>query len=223
MNLEKLKNRHGQIWLNIGSGFYFLDDFVNVDSNYMVFAAPFYPITKYFVKEAGRHWMRHYNSIKHQHKFLFANCRYPLKFPPNSVDHILISHFLEHLHYDHAVAVLRNYFSILRPGGTLHIIVPDVGQKAEEYVSKLGDPAATEAFVEWLNFEKRRLPRFAVRLLRLTGWFDMEHCWLYDVPSLSKVVREIGFNILEKDDSPSASWRREDPCQVNILVQKPAS
>src|SRR5438034_946675 len=107
MDLEKFRNRHGQIWLNVGSGFYFLDDFVNIDSNYLVFAAPFYPITKFFVKESGREWMKRYSSIKRHHTFVFANCRHPLKFPAESVDHILVSHFLEHLHYDDAVAVLK--------------------------------------------------------------------------------------------------------------------
>jgi SAM-dependent methyltransferase len=138
------------------------------------------------------------------------------------VDHILISHFLEHLHYDDAVAVLKNYHSILKPGGTLHIIVPDLAQKSREYVSKIGDAGAAESFVDWMGFRKRRMARLPVRILRVTGWFDFLHCFIYDLFSLSKLVREAGFGIVPRNDSPSASWRLNDPYQVNILAQKPA-
>jgi SAM-dependent methyltransferase len=223
MNLHRLRNRHGQIWLNVGSGNYFLDDFVSIDSNFLVFLAPFYPAVTPLLKPPARAWLETFKARRRPNNFIFANCRYPLKFPANSIDHILISHFLEHVHLNDAIAVLKNYFSILRPGGTLHIIVPDVAQRAREYVDKIGEPDAADSFVEWLNFEKRYMPRFIVRLLRVTGWFDLEHCWLYDHHSLGRIIRGIGFNPLERNDSPSAAFRRDDPRQVNILVQKPAA
>ncbi len=221
MNVERLKNRHGKIWLNVGSGFYFLEDFANLDSNFLVFLSPIYPLIKPLLKLPAREWIETYRQKKKEHTFCFANGRYPLDIPENSVDHILISHFLEHLHYDNATVVLKNYFQILKPGGTVHIIVPDLAENAREYVSKIGDPQAADTFVQWSNFEKRRLPPFAVRLARSTGYFDLLHCWLYDYYSLQHLTSQVGFKILDKDDSPSADWRRKDPGQVNILVQKP--
>ena len=92
MNPEALRNQHGKIWRNVGGGTYFLKDFVNVDSCFLYFLAPFYPAIKPLLK-AG-------------------------------------------------------------PG--------------------------------------------------------------------TDRVRDTGFRILDKDDSPSASFRRDDPCQVNMLVEKPA-
>lgn len=222
MNLEKLRNRHGKVWLNVGGSSLFLDDFVNVDSCFLYFLAPFYPAIKPMLKAPAREWLDTYKARRKPGNYVFANCRLPLDLPPHSVDHILVSHFLEHLYFEDATRVLRNYLTILRPGGTLHIIVPDVGTRAKDFVSQLGDPAATHAFVDWLNFQKPAMPRLVVRLLRATGMFDAGHCWLYDYHSMAKLVREVGFQILEKDDSPSTSWRRNDPCQVNILVQKPA-
>jgi SAM-dependent methyltransferase len=221
--LRKLRNRHGKIWLNVGGGNYFLDDFANVDSNFLCFLAPFYPAIKPLLKKPACDWLATYKAKRRPYNFLFTNCRLPLRFPDQSVDHILISHFLEHLHYDDAVEVLKNYYSILKPGGTLHIIVPDLGQRAQEYVRDLGKAGATEAFVDWFGFRKRHLVRLPVRLLQVTGWFDLGHCFLYDLHSLSKLVMDIGFDIPPQNNSPSASWRRDDPCQVNILAEKPAA
>ncbi len=220
--LSALRNRHGLIWLNVGGGSYFLDDFVNLDSSFLCLLAPFYPGIKFTLKQPARTWVEAFKAKRRPYNFVFTNCRRPLKLPDRSVDHILISHFLEHLHYEDAVAVLKNYYSILKPGGTLHIIVPDFGQRAQEYVRKIGDPSETESFVDWLGFRKRRMNRLTERILQVTGWFDFGHCFQYDYPSLSKLVRDIGFDIAAQDNSPSASWRRDDPCQVNILAQRPA-
>jgi hypothetical protein len=99
--------------------------------------------------------------------------------------------------------------------------VPDLAEKARLYVSKIGDPSATEAFVDWLNFRKHSMTRMLVRILLVTGWFDFGHCYQYDLPLLSKLTQEIGFKLLPQNLSPSASWRLNDPAQVNILLQKP--
>jgi SAM-dependent methyltransferase len=220
--LRDLCNRYGKIWLNVGGGSYFLDDFVNVDSNFLFFLAPFYPVLRPLLKGPAREWIEAFKAGRKPHNFIFADCRVALDFPEASIDHILISHFLEHLHYDDAVSVLRNYLLILKPGGTLHIIVPDLAEKAREYVSNIGDPKATEAFVDWTNFRRRKMRPLPVRILQVTGWFNLGHCYLYDLPLLSKLVRDVGFEILTDDNTPSASWRRNDPWQVNIAVKKPA-
>ena len=198
-----------------------MEEFVNVDSNFLCFLSPFYPAAKAFLKTPTCEWLTTFQAGRRDNNFIFANCRRPLKFPSDSVDHILISHFLEHLHYEDAVAVLASYFAALKPGGTLHIIVPDLAENARDYVNQIGDPAATESFVDWLNYRKRHMTKLSVRVLRLTGWFDLGHCFLYDVSLLSKLVRSAGFELLTHNDSPSAFWRLNDPRQVNILVQKP--
>ena len=36
MNLENYRYRHGKVWLNVASGYYFREDFVNLDSNFLV-------------------------------------------------------------------------------------------------------------------------------------------------------------------------------------------
>jgi hypothetical protein len=58
-------------------------------------------------------------------------------------------------------------------------------------------------------------------MLQVTGWFEIGHCYVYDVPLLSKLARNAGFDIRPRNDSPSASWRLKDPWQVNMLFQKP--
>lgn len=46
--------------------------------------------------------------------------------PENSVDSIYSSHSLEHLNIRDGIKALRNWYKILREGGTLYLAVPDL-------------------------------------------------------------------------------------------------
>lgn len=49
-----------------------------------------------------------------------------LPYPDNSVDEVFSSHLLEHISHMHTVKVLSEWFRVLRPGGTLQLVVPDL-------------------------------------------------------------------------------------------------
>lgn len=51
--------------------------------------------------------------------------RIPEHFEAGSVDHILASDVLEHFHHWEAVALLEDFHSLLRPGGSCELRVPD--------------------------------------------------------------------------------------------------
>lgn len=50
----------------------------------------------------------------------------PLAFEDNSVDRILLSHVLEHVHVQDGYRFLRETHRILKPGGVIRVIVPDL-------------------------------------------------------------------------------------------------
>lgn len=61
----------------------------------------------------------------------------------NSIDHILCSDFLEHHFHWEAVALLKQFFSILRPGGSVEIHIPD-----SEFI--LNSDVSIEEKLRWL-------------------------------------------------------------------------
>lgn len=49
-----------------------------------------------------------------------------LPYPDNSVDEVFSSHLLEHISHVNTVQVLSEWFRVLKPGGVLQLIVPDL-------------------------------------------------------------------------------------------------
>lgn len=78
----------------------------------------------------------------------------PYPFRPESVTSIIMQEFLEHVEVRHALPILRECYRILKPGGQIHIQVPDieamcrmideqcqcVPRKAEKYEDYKADP-----------------------------------------------------------------------------------
>lgn len=59
-----------------------------------------------------------------------------LDYPENSVDEILIVQTFEHLSRSEASKALDNWYRILKPGGKLHIDVPDFEETAKQLLAR---------------------------------------------------------------------------------------
>lgn len=60
---------------------------------------------------------------------------FPLDYPDESVDSIRASHVLEHFSHRHTLAVLQEWFRVLRPGGSISIAVPDFDWICQRHLS----------------------------------------------------------------------------------------
>jgi len=222
MNLNKYRNRHGRIWVNVASSHFLLENFVNLDTNFLVWLSPLYPWVKSWLRPGGREWLRVYREwIAQGRHYLNVNCAKPLPFPADSVDHILASHFLEHVYPDVLEGVLEGFFRVLKPKGTMHIIVPDLEIRTRQYLETIGTAAAANDFVQGLFFRFPRRPHWGVRQVQALNIGQPEHCWMYDVHSITALLRRHGFVVQDPNDSPSAEWRVKEWGQINLLVQKP--
>lgn len=153
--------------------------------------------------------------------YIVKDCGKPLPFSPNSVDHILASHFLEHLYKQEAEEVLRGFYHVLNPGGTLHVVVPDLAYRTRRYVDKIGSEGSADEFVDSLLFTKSKHPGFLLRWREFIGGFGLLHRWMYDEPAMRSMLERAGFSVVTENTSPSADWRKEDNAsQVNILAVK---
>lgn len=220
--LETLRNKEGKLWLNVGSGSYAMPEFVNIDNSTYLQLLPLYPVLKPFIGQRRCSGFEGYRKAVKVAPYLTFDCGKPLPLPAESVDHILTSHFLEHIYKADAENVVRGFYRILKRGGTLHVIVPDLAYRARRYVGKIGlEEEAAGELVDSLLFTKRERPGFMLRWREFVGGFGLLHRWMYDEPAMRAVLEKAGFSIVTENNSPSASWRREDnEGQVNLLAVK---
>lgn len=81
----------------------------------------------------------------------------PLPFENGSIDVIYHSHVLEHLPRGLALPFLRDCFRVLRPGGIMRVVAPDLESIARAYVKSLEEALANveeaAARHEWMTIE----------------------------------------------------------------------
>ncbi|MCW2870904.1 methyltransferase domain-containing protein [Actinacidiphila oryziradicis] len=218
------QNTYGQVWLNVASGAYPLSHFVNLDSSMFLQLAPLAPLArKVMRKRHRRESLERFVSAREGQTLVHHDCRKQIKLPDSSVDHILCSHFLEHLYPDMAAALLADFRRLLRPGGTLHVIVPDLRQIVAEYLKAKDarEPAAADQLLRSAILAHEHAPRMAVSVRESIMGHGNQHRWMYDEDSLVRLLDVHGFAGLPHNDSPSKDWRRDnDRRQVNLLFKK---
>lgn len=130
--------------------------------------------------------------------------RRPLPFDDASFDAIYASHVVEHLYRTDAQRLLRECRRILRPGGILRVVVPDLTAIVAEYVAHDAarpgpDSAARGDACDRLNQRlmlRHDHPPGGPLHLRLYAFFSdfHTHKWVYDVPHLRALFHEAGFS-----------------------------
>ncbi|MEM9062635.1 MAG: class I SAM-dependent methyltransferase [Pseudomonadota bacterium] len=219
MNLDDLRNNQGKIWLNVASSTYPIEDFANLD-NHIFLTVLAYPFLIPLVPKRNRNMLEKYREATQKAKMHRHDCRKRLPLPDASVDHILCSHFLEHVFPDEAGEILTDFRRVLKPGGTAHIIVPSIAVQVEDYIANRGtDPQAADKFLKKSLLSKENRGSLRYRLMEFGGGFGLQHRWMYDQPSMEAKVSELGFELLPANDTPSKHWREGDD-SVHVVARK---
>ncbi len=190
-----------KVMLNVASGIFVMEDYINIDNSAFLMLTPYYFFLKFFLKKSYRVRIEEFIEAKKKTRLIRSDCRKPLPFASNSVDHIFCSHFLEHLYRDDAKEVLKGFHKILKSGGTVRIVVPDIKVYVDHY-SKTQD---ADEFIEGTTLSWPKRPSFLFRLFSVVGGFGLTHLWMYDRISLIKLVEEAGFTIIPLEQTPSPS------------------
>jgi SAM-dependent methyltransferase len=167
--------------LNLGCGSQVLAGWINVD--YSLGAR----LSKLPLFGLVNRWLRLFNLQWDQRIVLHDLCK-PLPWADESVAEIYSSHTLEHLSRSDGRRLLTECRRVLRPGGVLRILVPDLRHVVDSY---LAGRIAADEFVEQLGvvYESGggRLKR------RLAPFFQYPHKCMYDEPKLVAILTELGF------------------------------
>ncbi len=172
---------------------------------------------------------------------LHHDVRRPLPWPDGAFECVYASHLLEHLYLNQGRRLLAECFRVLRPGGVVRIVVPDLHVCAEAFLAGKTDSALA------MPHGCAKSPGDNFNLLVIyhgvdepggpwgTRWYHRrntfhQHKWMYDEPSLSARLREAGFTgvarrgYLESAIASIAEVEREVRVVGNLAVEgvKPA-
>jgi predicted SAM-dependent methyltransferase len=135
--------------------------------------------------------------------FINHDLRRGLPLPGGTCAMIYSSHFFEHLGYNDAVALLRDCYRALQPGGVFRAALPDFRNVFKAYLR--GD---LDHFTLLDTFNL--VPQLKPGTKTLTDYVSYcvyqhgEHKWIMDEEKMIVLLRDIGFN------SPTVSEFRED-------------
>lgn len=195
--------------INLGCGPVGLDDWINLDWGILAIIHRFEFIEKLFYKM--RFVPQDYKN-KWPKNLKLCDCRKGLPFESGSVDFVYSSHFLEHLKRFEAAGVLRECRRVLKNTGVLRIAVPDLRKICAKYMENDG-----KYFLDYASPQERKklsglssadlfnamfYPEFyRVRpsgLSALAAKFVRPHMWMYDFESLSRLLKDSGFRVVEE-------------------------
>ena len=182
--------------INVASGRYPIRGFINLDNSIFLYFLPFYPLFKKFLKKEHREIFDKF--LKHSSSYVYKkhNCKKSLPFKNNSVDHIICSHFIEHVYPVQAEIILKDFKRVLSPTGTLHLIVPDLRFHISKYMDSKS-PEASYEFIDNLILTRRKEPSIIYKFLNNFLDNGLNHKWMYDYEGLQKLVIDNGFQIIE--------------------------
>jgi predicted SAM-dependent methyltransferase len=118
----------------------------------------------------------------------WADATKRIPFRDGSVDVLYASHMLEHLDRVEVALFLKEANRVLRSGGTIRIAVPDLALYARRYF-ETGD---ADVFVQTTNLTQPK-PRTTFQKLRMLVTGGRHHHWMYDGPSLCRLLERAGF------------------------------
>jgi predicted SAM-dependent methyltransferase len=148
---------------------------------------------------------------------VYHDLRRLLPFPEASVDAVYHSHVLEHIDKDKAEKFTRDCYRVLKPGGIIRVVVPDLEEICREYLKNLaagfdtGNQASILNYqwnkIEMLDQITRRRPGGQMVATLKSGAFNREYllarqgeelaAWLepagHSTPSASLATRIISF------------------------------
>ena len=190
--------------LNLGSGTTCLDDWINIDSSFNARLAK-YPRIRHLLFKVGFLPKKYYEMpwSKHIHKIMVREVRKKLPFDDESIDVIYSSHLIEHLRKNEAEKVLRDVFRVLKKGGLLRLIVPDLELMARNYLKEIekirngqlgGHYLPSEKFLNMLDLGNEKIKTPFILKIFSSG----RHRWMYDQFSLTALLTSCGFVDIRK-------------------------
>lgn len=112
-----------------------------------------------------------------------------LPYRDNSADFVFHSHLIEHMTYDKGLALLRECYRVLKPGGRVRVSTPDL-----KFLARL--IMRPRNFDDYLAFQCKNKPHESQsRVCFTVNRFvrDWGHLYIWDYESLHRSMLSVGF------------------------------
>lgn len=167
--------------LNLGCGLSIAPGWINIDNSPNARLSK-YPLIRRTLRKLGVLSEHHY-AVNWPKSIEIYDLKKRLPYSDSTIDYAYTSHFLEHLALNDAERLIGEVFRVLKPGGIIRVVVPDLALGARQYLEALqSDPQDGKAAPEFLNWLQLSRP----------GLRD-PHLWMYDAPSLTAMLGRAGF------------------------------
>jgi GT2 family glycosyltransferase/SAM-dependent methyltransferase len=190
--------------LNLGCGLTVAPGWINIDNSPNARLSK-HPVLRWLLWKLRIVSDGHYR-VKWPACIATHDLRRGLPYPDCFADYVYTSHCLEHLSNTDVQRIVRDLFRVLKPGGVVRIVVPDLALGARRYLERLqfnpADGSAAPDFLEWMQLGKpgRRDP----------------HLWMYDAASLRKLLLDEGFT-----DVVVCGYRQSRVPDCDVLDRRP--
>lgn len=172
--------------LNLGCGSQVVDGWVNVDYALGARLSKL-PVYRSVNRKVGL------TKLDWDDRIVIHDLTKHFPWPDSSVDAIYTSHTLEHFSREDGRRFLEECYRVLRRGGILRVVVPDLQLVVAKYIR--GEVRADD-FVSQLGVLTRN-NRGSMKN-RLAPLFQFPHKCMYDTPRLLEILDEIGFTTLSR-------------------------
>ena len=159
-------NRRNNLFINIGCGVSPFEGWINIDG------------------------------ILNFHADLLLDIRLPLPFKTQCAEFIFAEHVIEHLRYDEAITFLSECYRIMKFGGAIRIITPDLNKFVIAYI---------ENDKQFFHLASPTIPD-PVGALNLMFRQGGTHHYIYDFDELNKILLQSGFKKVIQSSFQNSAW-----------------
>jgi predicted SAM-dependent methyltransferase len=187
-----------EVFVHLGSALAAPPNWINVDASWNALLSKLptalgQPVRRLLAAVAGEtlllNWPRN---------ILVRDVRRGLPFDSDSVSAVYASHLIEHVEREEASSLVSECHRVLRPGGVLRLVTPDLQQLARNYLAAKPNAAtAADDFVASWNVFHSRSTQPVLRWYRSFKPLH-SHKWLYDGESLRALLERVGFRWVER-------------------------
>lgn len=173
--------------LNLGCGATFVDGWVNVDYSLgaRLSKVPLFALVNKRLGIFSSTW---------DNRIVLHDLTQVFPWGTATVDYCYSSHTLEHLTREQGLFFLRETHRVLKCGGIIRIVVPDLASMVRKYLS--GEIRA-DHFLEEMGVlygaQKMGLKKI------LSPFYEFPHKCMYDTPTLMGLMSEVGFSVAKRD------------------------